>query len=140
MGRAFGDLAGGILGLDALIQQHGGAIESDLIDRGLRLRQLGTDDLTWGDLCAIVTHRLPSSALSRALKPADWAWQLPELLMADIADSLRWLRWAKSTSARSGRPPKPIPRPGVDSGVEKIGTQPIPIADMAKFLGWEEAA
>ncbi|WP_446224979.1 DUF5361 domain-containing protein [Nocardia sp. IBHARD005] len=140
MGRALGYHAGGILGLDALVQEHGEAIEFDLIDRGLRLRQLGTNKLTWGDLRAIVTHRKPDSALSRALRPDDWAWQLPELLLADIADSLRWLRWAKSTAARHGRPPKPIPRPGVNSGVEKYGTQPIPIEDMAKFLGWEEAA
>ncbi|MFC9966339.1 DUF5361 domain-containing protein [Nocardia ignorata] len=64
---------------------------------------------------------------------------MPELLMADIADSLRWLRWAKSKDAKHGRPPKPIPRPGVNTGVEKLGTDPVPIAEMNEFLGWEEA-
>lgn len=62
-------------------------------------------------------------------------WGLPEMLAADIADSLRWLMWAKTPDAPKGRNrPKPIPRPGV-KGPERIGTATA-IAEMNKFLDW----
>ena len=134
-------LAGGILSLEALIQAYPQAVKADLIDRGLRLRDLGTDALTWDDLNAIVeTLGLrPESALYRTLVP-DWAWGLQEMLTADVADTLRRLWWAKTKDGQKGRnPPKQIPRPGV-AKPERIGDAPVPIADMNEFLGWEVAA
>ncbi|WP_236567109.1 DUF5361 domain-containing protein [Nocardia sp. CY41] len=137
--RPFRDHAGGILSLDALIEAHPHAIESDLIDRGLRLRDLGTDQLSWGDLRAIVQCARPESALVRATRPTEWQWGLTEHLLADIADSLRWLRWSKTKAAqsRSAQPPQPIQRPGLTDDREKYGTQPMTVTEMDKFLGWK---
>lgn len=137
MARPLRCLAGGILSLAALIETHPQAIKADLIDRGLRLRDLGTDALTWDDLGAVVDtlQVRPESALFRVLTP-DWMWGLPEMLAADQADSLRWLVWAKTPDgAKNIRQPKRIPRPGVKQP-ERIGEQ-LSIADMNEFLGWE---
>ncbi|MBF6213777.1 hypothetical protein IU487_22425 [Nocardia puris] len=137
MARALRGVAGEILSLAALLDEHPQAIKSDLIDRGLRLRDLGTDALTWDDLAAVVdTLKLrPESALYRTVVP-DWMWGLPEMLLADTVDSLRWLVWAKTPDGqRNRRRPKPVPRPGVRP--ERIGDAPVSIADMNEFLGWE---
>lgn len=124
-----------------LIEAYPNEIKSDLIDRGLRLRDLClTDDLNWDDLRAIVCCARPESALSRAIRGEDWPWQLQEMLLADVADSLHWLVWAKTKAAQKNRnQPKPIPRPGV-AKPERIGDQPVSIADMNEFLGWEVPA
>ncbi|MGW5316719.1 DUF5361 domain-containing protein [Nocardia thailandica] len=137
MGRALGYHAGGIRSLDILIEAHRTAAEFDLIGLGLRLRDLGTDDLTWSDLWAICKHLPPGSALARALNPGD-EWQLNELLLADIADSLRWIQWSKTRAAQKpgARPPRRIPRPGIEDDREVYGTTVMSIEDMDKFLGW----
>lgn len=109
-------------------------MQADLIDRGLRLRHLGTEALTWADLNAVITCLPTESATFRAVTP-DWMWGVPEMLAADIADSLRWLVWAKTDDARKNRNrPKPVPRPGI-KGPERIGTR-TSIADMNEFLDW----
>ncbi|SNY84008.1 Ner family transcriptional regulator [Nocardia amikacinitolerans] len=136
MARALWGFAGGIKRLDSLIEEYTQAIESDLIDRGLRLRQLGSKVLSWRDLSSIIANLKPDSALVRQLSPDTWRWQLNEHLLANIADSLRWLRWAKTEDGRRGRNvPQPIPRPGIEP--ERIGDTHMSIADMDKFLGWE---
>lgn len=74
------------------------------------------------------------------MRGKDSVWQLPELLLADIADSLHWLVWAKTEAARKKRNmPKPIPRPGVPEP-ERIGDAPVPIDEMNDFLGWKAVA
>ena len=78
----------------------------------------------------------PESALYRTVTP-DWAWGLPELLSADIADSLHLLVWLKAGGKKSHRP-KQIPRPGVEQP-ERVGDK-TSIADMNQFLGWEVPA
>ncbi len=115
---------------------HPQAVKADLFDRGRDLRELGSKNLPWDVFAAFIdTLRLrPESALYRTLNP-DWMWGLPEMLAADIADSLRWLMWAKTKDAQKNKnPPKPIPRPGVKKP-ERIGTA-ISIADMNEFLDW----
>ena len=132
-------LAGGILSLVALIEAHPQAVKADLIDRGLRLRDLGTDALSWDDLNAIVECLPPDSAVARAANP-QWMWGLPEMLLADVVDSLRWLAWAKTRDGQRNRNrPKPVPRPGI-AEPERIGDAPVSIADMNEFLGWEVPA
>lgn len=135
---AFGDFDGGILSLDVLLREHGEAIESDLIDRGLRLRQLGTSALTWRDLKVIVKHLGPDSALGRAMYP-DGGWGLQEMLTAALVDTARWLVWAKTEDGRRGRNmPTPIPRPGVE-GPEREGNTVMTVAEADKFLGYSMA-
>jgi hypothetical protein len=97
------------------------------------------DEFNWDDLRAIVCAPI-DTALARAVRGDDWPWGLQEMLLADVADSLHWLQWAQTEAARKKRgQPKPIPRPGI-AKPERIGDQPVPIADMNEFLGWEVPA
>lgn len=134
---------GGILSLDALVEEHRIPIESDLIDRGLRLRHLCADDhdFNWVDLRAVIDCALPDSAVMRATSPDEWQWKrLENQLLALIADSQRWLVWAKTPDGQKNRnQPRRIPRPGVDDGIERIGDNPVPISEMNEFLGWTAA-
>lgn len=129
---------GGILSLDALLEEHCEAIEYDLITLGLRLHQLGTEVLGWRELKAIIRWLPTESALFRAMNPEGHRWQLDQFLLADITDSLRWLVWAKTDDARNGRNrPELVPRPGVKSDRERVGTA-TGISEMNKFLDWDE--
>ncbi|APE37665.1 hypothetical protein BOX37_31210 [Nocardia mangyaensis] len=103
---------------------------------GLRLRHLATDALTWGDLKAVITCSPRTSALYRVRHPSEHEWHLDRLLLADMADSLRWLVWAKSADAQQGRNrPEPIPRPGVNTTNERIGNS-TDIRNVNELLGW----
>lgn len=138
MAHPLGSQPGGILSLDALVDEHSEAIEFDLITLGLRLRQLGTDVLGWSDLKAIVKCLPAQSALFRSMHPEAQHWQLEQYLLADMADCLRWLVWAKTDDARQGRNrPEPIPRPGMKSSRERVGTA-TGLDQMAEFLHWSE--
>lgn len=58
--------------------------------------------------------------------------------MAQQADYLAWLAWTKTKDAKHNRGrPAPIPRPGVDSGVIRIGKGALPIDEMDDWLGWD---
>ncbi|MFD7843997.1 DUF5361 domain-containing protein [Nocardia sp. NPDC059764] len=107
-----------------------------MIALGLRLRQLGSEWLTWGDLMALVKFLPPESALLRSMQPEAHKWQLDQYLLAEMSDCLRWLVWAKSEDAKHGRNrPEPIPRPGLESNRERVGTA-MRVDRMNEFLGW----
>lgn len=110
-------------------------MKADLFDRGRDLRELGTTALPWDVFAAVIACLPTQSALGRKLNP-DWMWGLPEMLAADIADSLRWLVWSKTADAQKKRNrPTPIPRPGVKKP-ERLGDK-TDLASMNEFLGWE---
>lgn len=128
---------GGIFGLCELIEQHAGAVEYDLIRHGLRLRNLGTRELSWRDLLVIVKNQPPDqSALAVAVNPDDAAWQsLEPHLLAEMVDMLHLLVWAKTKDASKGRGrPKPIERPGTRP--DRFGKKPLPLDEMRVWLGW----
>ncbi|WP_036530044.1 DUF5361 domain-containing protein [Nocardia sp. CNY236] len=136
MAHPLGGHLGGILSLDALLEEHVEAIRYDLITLSLRLHQLGTELLGWHDLKAIVKWLPADSALQRSMHPDTHVWQLNQQLLADMTDSLRWLVWSKTDDARNGRNrPERIPRPGVRSDRERIGTA-VGIDQINDFLGW----
>ncbi|MFI6042281.1 DUF5361 domain-containing protein [Nocardia sp. NPDC051321] len=102
----------------------------------MRLSQLGTEVLGWRELKAIVKWLPADSALFRAMSPDGNHWQLTQHLLADMTDSLRWLVWAKTEDARNGRNrPERVPRPGVKSDRERIGTA-VELGEMNEFLDW----
>lgn len=89
----------------------------------MRLRDLGSDGFTWSDLRAVVKHLPATSAYWRTREPEKARWGISEYLLAIIADSLRWLVWAKTKDAKHNRKkPKPIPRPGDDEKKQSKGT------------------
>lgn len=118
-----------------LLDEHEEPIAYDLIRLGLRLRDLGTDRLSWGDLWAIVRNAPRDSALYRALNP-DHEWTLTDLLLAEVADAVRVANWQRG-SAKRHEYPKPIPRPGVEPQSATYGKGAIPIDEMAEWLGWD---
>ena len=98
---------------------------------GLRLRWLGSERLTWGDLRAIVMHSGPKSALRRALGND---WEVSDYLLATVVDLLALANWQRQ--GKKGAPkPRPVPRPGSDKSV-KYGADPIPVSEFSEW--WEE--
>lgn len=133
--------AGGILGLDQLLDEHGGAVEYDLIALGLRLDDLGTERLTWRDLWVIVQHSPRESAIARAVGAEEAVWSLTDHLLATVIDVLNIANWQRENAGRPRgksptRRPKRIPRPGVEGEHKTVGSEPIPIKD---FEAWWDA-
>lgn len=124
-----------ILGLLNLVEKHEEAIAYDCITLGLRLRNIGTEDFTWGDLLAIVRQSPRSSALFRAQYPDESVWGHQEQLLALIADNLAAANWQRAQGKKQDYP-KPIPRPGVEQD-NKFGSEALTIDEMASWLGWE---
>ena len=131
-----GGLGGGIFGLVEVIDEHQEAVEYDLIAHGLRLRQLGTEALTWRDLKIIIELQPPEkSALARTKDPEEVAWGISEHLLAIIADTTRVRVWQEG-SGKAKDKPKPIPRPGIGDTEKTTYRYDVePVADMAEFLG-----
>lgn len=128
---------GGIAWLAEVIDDHRSAVEFDLIKLGLRLRHLGTDLLTWRDLLVIVQNTFTDTALFRAMNPDTWQWKLSDYLLAVIADATITGNWMQSKDGQRNRNrPKPIPRPGVDTGEKTYGAGAVDLDEMRDWLGW----
>jgi hypothetical protein len=128
---------GVIAWLTGVIDDHRSAIEFDLIKLGLRLRYLGTDLLTWRDLFVIVQNTFTDTALYRAMNPDSWQWSLSEHLLAVVADATIFGNWMRSKDGRRNRNrPKPIARPGQDTGEKTYGDGALDIGEMREWLGW----
>lgn len=85
----------------------------------------------------IVKQSPNDSALARAQHGDEALWGLPEQLMAQTVDYLAWLTWSKTKDAQHNRgKPTPIPRPGIDSGVTRIGKGALSMDEMDDWLGW----
>ena len=136
MAGGLGDRRGGIFGLVELLDEHQEAVEYDLISHGLRLRQLGTEALTWRDLKILLEYQPPErSALARIKNPEEVAWGLSEHLLATIADGVRARVWQEGSGKSKDRP-KPIPRPGIETAEKTTYRYDVePVAEMAEFLG-----
>lgn len=122
-----------------LVTEHGEALTYDLLTVGMRLRDLGTDALTWEELLAVVRQQPQDSALGRAVHGADVAWGLPEQLLAAIADTLAMQFWADH-NRRKAHKPKPIERPGVtetETAVFGNADSAMTIEDFDLWLGRE---
>ena len=104
---------------------------------GLRLRQLGTGALSWGDLHDYVRYGNADTALALERYGAAVAWSLTDHLLATVVDALHNANWQRGGG--KGSRPKPIERPGANQTTETLGKDPIPAAD---FMDWwnEESA
>jgi hypothetical protein len=112
-----------------------------LINVGLRLRYCPSEWFDWADLRTFVKHSSVESNLYKSMYPDDAGWTLTNLLLATIADVLRWLQWAKTKDGRKNRrKPEPIPRPGV---ARKKAVHPkvkgAPRSTIRKLLGRDKA-
>lgn len=107
---AVGVSLGEVAGLLALIDERGEVVEYECIRLGLRLRDLGSDRLTWRDLLVIVKHCPPGSPLAGALNPVS-SWTTTDHLLAFVFDAVRSLAWTTASNADNPHP-QPFPRPG----------------------------
>lgn len=111
---------------------HYMAVEGELIRRGLRLRDVGSDRCTWSDLRAIVYTAEPGSYLAAVLGAP---WAATEYMLANVVDLLSAGNWQRGGDKHARRP-KPIPRPGdATTGTKIFGADPIASED---FEDWWE--
>ncbi len=133
MAKRRGHEHGEIVGLLDVIDEHSEAIEYDLIALGLRLRDLGTDKLSWRDLEVVIQQSPRESAYARAAAQEHSQWDVVAYLLALLVDSTAMGNWQRGGG--KGSKPKPVPRPGADSGAKRFGSDPIPAKD---FNDWWE--
>ena len=127
-----------MIGLLDLIEEHGEAVEYDLIDAGLRLRWLGTEALTWRDLLVRVRMAPKDSALYRSVHPsADHTFELE--LLRRIEANTGWLVWAKTKDAQTGRnQPKPYRFPWEPKPRSEYAGDVMTRAELDRRLGWTD--
>ena len=78
--------------------------------------QLGTPELPWSAVVALVRHTRPGDALYRESNGELGRWSETEYLLADVIDTLNTLVWFKTKDGQKGHNrPKPYPRPGGDA-------------------------
>lgn len=108
----------------------------DLIGMGLRLRDVGSPEFSWGDLWIVLRQSGRDTALYRAMNPDDHEWTVPALLLAEIADGVNVGNWQRGSGKKRDYP-KPIPRPGVVPDAQVYGgkSSALPIDEMAEWLG-----
>ena len=121
-----------------MIDEHGGAIEYDLMTRvGETLDGIGVR-IPWRAFSHFVAHLDASSAYLREVAPDAAPWlgtERVQSMLADLVDAVRALDWHfSSANTPKGKPkprkPNPYPRPWKkDDGATKIGREPIPIKD-----------
>lgn len=119
MGSVFRHHYGGIASLACLIEEHGEAIDYDLMTlTHYRLDDLG-ESLSWGSLRTFVNHLPAGSAYFRDKFPEHSTWATGEIiayLLADIEDSINNLRYEQRVahSGKKGKQPQQYPRPWLD--------------------------
>jgi hypothetical protein len=117
---------GDLFSIDDLIRKHSEHLESDLIDKGMRLRHFPSDEFTWHDLKVIISHLSEHSSLFAAVYPDRAGWDRKVDLQASTVDMLRILAWQPTADGRKGRNvPQQIPRPGV-TPPRRDGSNPKP--------------
>lgn len=99
------------------------------------MRDLGSENFTWGDLDVIIRQAPRFSALYRSMNPDEYEWGLPEQLLALQADYLAVLTWQNGGGKKADYPDQ-IERPGVVPNTKKYGKGALPYDEMAAWLGW----
>ena len=137
MVHRLGHHAGGIRGLCQLVDEHGGALEYDLMTRaGATLSDVPAR-VPWTALRSFVTHLGPDSALHAEQNPDGAAWWQPwgqTAVLADIYDAIASFTTGYATANRGKgpkpKPPKPYPRPwkAADRG-RRVGSGAIPASE-----------
>lgn len=128
-----------MIGLTNFVEKHREAIESDLMQTGYTLEDVGAS-LSWDALKSFLSYIRPDSALYRKLNPelADWSVTLKtNFILADIYDQLAITNalLRQAISHKRSRPPEPYPRPGAKSRkTQKFGKKPL--ANISEMREW----
>lgn len=119
------DRAGGIAGLLRFLAEYGEAVAWDIPHYwpGRSLKEFWRGELSWLELKIFLRYLPRDSATARAVRnasPDEEAWTLDRQLLASVVDAVRENTFATvklgGDPKKTGRlkPPKPIPRPGVE--------------------------
>lgn len=129
---------GGILSLVALVEEHGSAIDYDL----LTLTQYALTDvgssLPWSRFRSFIQHLPLGSALMRELEPEQAYWSdgaRTADVLADVFDLLQSFKatFVNAHSKRRSRNIEPYPRPWLRRKKQHFGKDAIPLADFDKW-------
>lgn len=100
-----------------IMDKHGDSLEFCLIERGLRLRDVGSVEFTWHDL-AVIVKTLGNgwgNELAVALHGERARWSVQDHMFTRIMNTVQWLAWTKSKGAqKNGKPPEPVYLPGCE--------------------------
>lgn len=130
MGGALRDFHGGIVGLLSIVMAHHVAVEGELIRRGLRLRDVGSDRCTWSDLRAVIYTAKPGSYLAAVLGVP---WDASNYMLANVVDLLNAGNWQRGGDKNKPRP-KLVKRPGEnDDSAQVFGSDPIAPEDFEEW-------
>jgi hypothetical protein len=110
MAGSIDGVRGGIIGLVQLLNEHGEAIEYELLTIGKHISDLGTKRLSWRDLKVVVTQSPPRGALHRSIDPKGWGWSADTYLLAALTDLSAAGNWQRAGNKNKPRP-TPVPRP-----------------------------
>lgn len=133
---------GGIGELCRLADEHGGALEYDLMTRAAAILDDVPARIPWTALRSFVTHLDASSALSRELYPETAGWQGTErvpMILADLYDLVGQFAYGYAVShtqkgKRRPSKPEPYPRPGAKKREpQRIGRGAIPISEFDRW-------
>lgn len=132
--------SGKIISLAQFIEDHGEALNYDLMTRtNYQLDDIG-GALSWSSLYSFINYLGGDSALARSLgKTNGWESTLKtNVILADIYDMLQALNAnfvAYATRGKKKLKIKPYPRPGRDDdNVHKIGKGALPVNDLHKWI------
>jgi hypothetical protein len=101
--------AGGIRWLYRLLTEHGRAVEADLRRfYQVRLRDLGSGELSYREAISYITYLPPDSALHRRLGDG---WDPILHRLTDLGDLLLIANWQRAADNSTPRP-ELLPRPG----------------------------
>ncbi|MFL2002013.1 hypothetical protein [Microbacterium sp. A1-JK] len=98
---------------------------------GRSLDALGTEELSWVDLRAIVRWSPATSAYARSVRGdlAPWV-DLPTQLLAEAVNALRGANWQRGGG--KGTKPKPIAPPAAKTDVGHL----MSMDELDKRMGW----
>lgn len=128
-----------------LIEEHGPALEYDLLTLAhYQLKDIG-GALTWGALLHFVMHLPRTSALSQELVPRTdierWVdGEMTPTILADLFDAITQ-GFASITAAianRSAKRIRPYPRPWLKSKERHVGSKPIPVSEFERW--WDHGS
>jgi hypothetical protein len=136
VGQCFHGACGGIWGLIQLHDEHPRAFEASLIRAGVRWRDAGSVDFTWGDCVALVASMSWDDPLFRAMHPDEWMWHNPthDVLMT-MVDLLLQVNAKTPLPDKSmkNKLPKRIERPW-DKKPETLRGKSMTFAELDAFL------
>lgn len=120
-----------------LIDAHPEACGYACLRVGRHLADLGTERLTWDDLWVILNAEINTdgSPLDRAVRPDDWVWTPPMMLLAAIFDTLQVANWQRGGGDDADRP-EPLQRPGLadDDTARVVEGEETTVEEMDEWL------